>query len=185
MTGTEILEVFAGVLARLEQGGISYMVVGSVGSIIYGEPRMTKDMDIVVESRPEIAASFEELFPIEEFYCPPQEILRDEIVNHGQFNLIHHRSGMKIDVIVKACTAHAQSEFARRQKVEFWKDMNAFVATPEDIIIKKLQYYKEGGSDKHIRDIRGIIANHSLDKIYLDKWVAELKLQTEWSAVGR
>ncbi len=178
-----IMTVFQDVLARLEEAKIPYMVVGSLSSIIYGEPRMTKDMDIVIDVPAQDASKFELYFPFSGFYCPPADILKDEIINRGQFNLIHHESGLKIDVIVRKQSPHAIEEFKRRKKISFWKGFEAYIASPEDVIIKKLDYYREGRSEKHLNDIRGILASSEIDKAYLEKWLTQLGLSEIWKKV--
>jgi hypothetical protein len=179
-----IMTVFQDVLERLDGAGIPYMVVGSLSSIVYGEPRMTKDMDIVVDVQAQDAEKFEQLFPFEGFYCPPGEILKAEIVSRGQFNLIHHESGLKIDLIVRKQSPHSIEEFKRRQKVSFWHGFEATLASPEDVILKKLEYYRDGGSEKHITDIRGILANTKIDQAYLENWVVKLGLKEVWGKVS-
>lgn len=178
------MTVFQDVLQRLESAQINYMVVGSLSSIVYGEPRMTKDMDIVVDVQSQDVEKFQKLFPIEGFYCPPSEILKAEIVSRGQFNLIHHDSGLKIDVLVRKQSPHAIEEFKRRQKISFWQGFEASIASPEDVIIKKLEYYREGGSEKHITDIRGILANTEMDSTYLESWIRRLGLDEAWGKVS-
>lgn len=76
MVSSDVAAVFVGVLRQLDSGAIPYMIVGSVGSIVYGEPRMTKDMDIVIAVGPPSAIVFETLFPPDHYYCPPAEVLR-------------------------------------------------------------------------------------------------------------
>ncbi|OFZ18192.1 MAG: hypothetical protein A2Z20_11740 [Bdellovibrionales bacterium RBG_16_40_8] len=177
------IETFQNALKRLEGADISYMIVGSIASMIYGEPRLTRDMDIVIDVEPEDAIKFEKLFTQPEYYCPPIEILSDEIRNRGQFNLLHVLTGLKIDVIVKKVTAFDQSRFARRQRIELWEGFSANLASAEDIILKKLEYFREGGSEKHIRDIRGIISNTEIDHDYLKSWITKLHLEQEWAKV--
>lgn len=185
MEPTNTMEVFREILERIESEDIAYMIVGSVGSIIYGEPRMTKDLDVVVKVVPKDAKIIESLFPIEGFYCPPLEVLRDEIVRRGQFNLIHHESGLKVDVIVCKNAPHSQEEFKRRRRVDIWEGFLAWVASPEDVIIKKLDYYREGRSDKHLADIRGILSHMEIDEKYLHKWVSDLGLTQFWELANR
>lgn len=151
--------------------------------MIYGEPRMTHDLDLVVEVAPGDAARFGELFPEERFYCPPIEVIRSEIVHRGQFNLIHHDSGLKIDLMIRKETAHGRGEFARRRRVPFWEGTEAFVASAEDVILKKLDFFRQGGSEKHLRDIRGILAETEIDRAYLDLWVGKLGLEREMSQI--
>lgn len=174
------MDVFREILEKFETERIPYMVVGSLSSIVYGEPRMTKDLDIVIDIQAQDAGKIEKLFPLDGFYCPPSEVLKAEIVSRGQFNLIHHESGLKIDVMIRKKSPHAIEEFNRRQKISFWKNFEAWLATPEDIIIKKLEFYREGGSEKHLSDIRGILANSEVNQEYLKGWVLQLGLQAEW-----
>jgi hypothetical protein len=175
-----LFEVFSDVVGRLEGAGIPYMVVGSVASIIYGEPRMTKDMDLVVDLLPSDAIRIESLFPFEGFYVPHPEILRQEIAERGQFNLVHHDSGLKIDLVVRRESDFAKTEFSRRRRIPFWEGFEAFVATPEDVIIKKLDFYREGKSAKHLQDIRGILAQTEVDEGYVESWAGKLGLIDLW-----
>ena len=175
-----MIDVFFSVLQKLESENVPYMVVGSVAAMVYGEPRMTHDMDLVLDILPEDASKLEEMFPLDEFYCPPIEVLSSEITHRGQFNLIHQGTGIKIDIMIRKDTEHARTEFQRRHKVPFWQGSEVFLAAPEDVIIKKLSFYREAGSEKHLKDIRGIMAETEIDKEYLKKWIQTLKLETEW-----
>ncbi len=180
---THLLPIFLQVLQTLEKNNIPYMVVGSVASMVYGEPRMTHDMDLVVDLLPQHAKTLEKIFPIDDFYCPPEEVIKSETVHRGQFNLIHQKSGIKIDLMVRKNSAHAIEEFSRKRKMEFIDGVSAFIASPEDVIIKKLLFYKEGSSEKHIKDIRGILAETEIDQDYLKKWIKDLKLEDEFKKV--
>lgn len=179
-----MFDVFAALIQRLEGAQIPYMIVGSIASIIYGEPRLTKDMDLVVDIAPTDARRFGRLFPLEEYYAPPPEVLDDEIVRRGQFNVLHHASGLKIDFVVRKNTAYARTEFSRRRKLTFWDSVEAFVAAPEDVIIQKLAYFREGGSEKHLLDIRGILSQTAVEHSYMQEWIVRLKLEDEWCAVS-
>ncbi|MGZ3709706.1 MAG: hypothetical protein ACXVBC_12370, partial [Bdellovibrionota bacterium] len=171
------------VLETLERHQLPYMVVGSVASIVYGEPRLTKDMDLVIDILPADAPKFETLFPEEHFYVPPAEVLLDEIARRGQFNLVHPASGLKIDIIVRKNGEHGRAEFSRKQRVPLFPGFDAWIASPEDVIIKKLDFYREGGSEKHLADIRGILANTSVDRAYLDSWVKKLGLGEQFEKI--
>ncbi len=171
-------------IKKLEEQNIPYMVVGSVASMIYGEPRLTHDMDLVIDLLPKDALRLETLFPLEEFYCPPEEVLTAEIIHRGQFNLIHHESGLKIDLMVRKNSEHSICEFGRRRKAPFWQSNEVYIASPEDVIIKKLDYYREGGCEKYLTDVRGILAHTVVDESYLGVWVRKLGLSDEWKRVG-
>ena len=174
------MEVFQTVVQKLELAEIPYMIVGSVASMIYGDPRLTNDMDLVIDLRAQDVSKIQNTFPLEEFYCPPLEILQSEVRERGQFNLIHHASGLKIDIMVRKNSDHSIEEFKRRKKVPFWSNFEASIAAPEDIIIKKLAFYREGKSAKHLTDIRGILAQTPIDSQYLEDWIQKLGLGSEW-----
>lgn len=179
-----MLQVFQTILSTLEKQRIPYMIVGSVASIVYGEPRLTKDMNVVVDIAPGTVADFCRTFSSDEFYCPPIEVIRDEVVRRGQFNLIHQLSGLKIDLVVRKDTEHAKTEFSRRRKIPLGEGFEAYIAAPEDVILKKLAYYREGGSEKHLLDIRGILSQTEIDKQYFAEWLAKLMLQEMWAKVN-
>jgi hypothetical protein len=111
-----LIETFFSVIQKLEEKEIPYMVVGSIASMIYGEARLTRDMDLVIDILPSDAQKFESLFPLEQFYCPPLEVVKSEIVHRGQFNLIHHDTGLKIDMMVRKATEHSVVEFERKHR---------------------------------------------------------------------
>lgn len=178
-----LIETFLLVLNKLQEGKIPYMVVGSFACMVYGEPRMTHDVDIVIDILPSDASKIDTLFSLKEFYVPPKEVLASEIINRGQFNLIHHETGIKIDFMVRKNGEHARAEFDRRIKSPFWPGAEVYLASPEDVIIKKLDFFREGGSDKHLRDIRGILAHTKIDRTYLENWISKLGLTHQWKNV--
>jgi hypothetical protein len=178
-----LIPAFLAVIQKLEEQGIPYMVVGSVAAMIYGEPRLTHDLDLVIDIFPKDASKLVSLFSQEEFYCPPLEVLRSEIVSRGQFNLIHHESGLRFDFMIRKETEHALGEFARRRKTPFWQGCEVYVASAEDVILKKLDFFRQGGSEKHIRDIRGILAETPVDEPYLKDWISRLGLSVQWEKI--
>jgi hypothetical protein len=179
----DITKAFTSVIDLLNQNKIPYMIVGSVASMIYGEPRLTHDMDIVVQVFPEDAKHLLNIFNTDAFTCPPLQTIQEKIQRKGQFNIIHFESMYKIDLILSRNSLHDIEEFKRRKKMPFWEDTEAFIATPEDIIIKKLEFYRKGKSEKHLRDIASILLHTTVDQEYLDKWIKTLSLQTEWGKV--
>lgn len=168
------------IIKKLESEQIPYMLVGSVASSYYGDPRLTRDIDLVVELYPEHILKFYQTFEVSEFYIPPEEVLRDEVLNRRSFNLIHHETGLKIDFMMRKVTAHAQEEFKRKQKLEILPGLNGYIATPEDVIIKKLQFYQEGGSQKHLTDSKSILSQVQIDFDYIERWIKTLRLEKEW-----
>src|SRR5690606_36986193 len=92
----------------------------SIASLVYGEPRLTKDMDLVVDIPPQVIRNLEEIFPADKYYCPPLEVIQDEHLRRGQFNIIHSSSGLKVDLVFRKNTPHGTAEFERRRRIELW-----------------------------------------------------------------
>lgn len=178
-----ILDVLKEVTDHFQTLGIEYMVVGSVGSMVYGRTRSTLDIDLVVKIKSSSVGAFCKKFEQPEYYCPPLEILDDEVARQGLFNLVHISSGIKVDIILVKDTDFYRSEFSRKRKIEFLPGLSFFVASPEDIIIKKLDYYREGGSGKHLEDIRAMLISTTIEIEYIEEWISILGLTTQWNAV--
>ena len=138
-------DLFLLFIKPLNRSELPYMVTGSVAGIIYGRPRLTHDIDLVLELGVENVNDFISLFPPEKFYCPPKEVIKTEIgrETRGHFNLIHHETGFKADVYPIGKDELHEWAMARRKKVEF-DNSQIYLAPPEYVIIKKLQFHKEG-----------------------------------------
>jgi hypothetical protein len=159
------------------------MITGSVASTVYGEPRMTHDIDLVIELSHEDAQRFVDAFPLETFYCPPTEIIKVELGRsfRGHFNLIHHETGFKADVYLSGRDPLHEWALSRKNKIEL-EGGYVWVAPAEYVILRKLEYYREGKSEKHLRDIHGIFAvsSDAIDFKALETKVAKLGLSQEW-----
>ncbi len=173
-------------LQRLSRSGIRYMVTGSVAAIIYAEPRMTYDIDIVLELAAEDIPQLLALFPSGEFYCPPKENIRAEVdrETNGHFNIIHHETGFKADIYPAGTDEFHKWAMARRHKVKI-AHSNIYLAPAEYVIIRKLQYYSQGGSEKHIRDIKRMLELSAdlIDTSVLKERIAEYDLADCWNKV--
>ena len=181
MEQSELLRYFTAVL---EQLGLPYFVTGSVATIFFGEPRFTNDIDIVVDFPASRISAFCEAFPSNDFYMS-EEAVRRAVTSKGQFNVIHPASGLKVDVMVPSPSAFNRSRFARARRLRPAPDFEAVFATPEDVILKKLEYYRDGGSEKHLRDITGVlkISGAKIDLVYVDEWSRRLGLSDVWTKV--
>ena len=164
----------------LNQANIEYMVTGSVASIIYGEPRMTHDIDLVIKLSKDDVSGLSDVFPDDQFYCPPADVVLSEISREarGHFNLIHHKTGLKADLYPVGKDPLHQWAMGQRRKIEF--DTGSIcVAPPEYVIIRKLDYFREGGSEKHLTDIKKMLeySGDIMDMSILKEKAALLSLQ--------
>jgi hypothetical protein len=173
-------------VARLNQLGVRYMVTGSVASIAYGEPRLTHDIDIVVELDRIQAGLLALSFPAPDFYCPPVEIIRLELDRDcaGHFNIIHEGSGFKADIYPLGQDPWSAWGLARSRKFML-EGMPMMLAPPEYVIVRKLEYFQEGGSEKHLRDIRSIlrVSRSLLNLAELEQWIQKRHLEQSWHRV--
>jgi len=171
-------------VSRLEKLGIPYVVTGAVAAIIYGEPRLTNDVDLIMLMKNEDIERFIQAFPATEFYCPPAEILRIEIKRpyRGHFNLIHHDTGSKADIYLAGeDELHRWALAKKRDMVVEGERMK--VAPPEYVIVRKLEYFREGGSEKHLRDIAGMVelSSDQIDYKELEEFIHRCGLEKEWA----
>jgi hypothetical protein len=180
----EQAELLRHVIAVLESQQLTYMVVGSYASSIYGEPRFTHDIDIVVQLAIDTANRLCAAFPSPEFYVS-QTAAREAVSMRGQFNVIHPASGNKIDFMVARNDPWGRLQLTRRIRRPILPDQDAFVAAPEDVIVAKLWYYHEGGSDKHLRDIAAMLqtSGELINMQYVDQWAQQLGFADHWRAV--
>jgi len=182
MQPLDLLKVF---LDPLERAGFSYMVTGSVAAIFHGAPRVTHDVDLVLEIETGRAAALAALFPDSDFYCPPLETLEAEISrrDRGHFNLIHHASGFKAD-LYPARDWLAQWGMERRLRFQ-QEATTVWVAPAEYVILRKLEYYREGGSEKHLSDIQKMLAveGEKVDLDWIESKAAEFGLEGAWKRI--
>ena len=182
----EQIDLLRRAIVVLEDLGITYMVVGSVASSAYGEPRRTQDIDVVVDLRPDQVKPLCAAFAGDDYYVDSATAM--EAVRRGsQFNCIHSGSGTKIDFMIARKDAWGRMQLSRRQKVHLLPERDGYVARPEDIIIAKMQYYRQGGSEKHLRDITGVlkISGEKVDRAYIARWAEQLGVTEIWQAILR
>ncbi len=188
MPGTErdpdLLELF---IAPLQEVELRYFVTGSIAATIYGEPRATHDIDLVVALAESQIDSLAAAFPVDSFYVPPPEVLRTEVLRtqRGHFNIIHHGSGLKADFYLagRDDELHAWA-FAHTRSYDI-DDLRLQLAPPEYVLIRKLEFFREGGSEKHVNDIRAMlrISEELIDRSVIERLVGERGLGREWAEV--
>lgn len=163
MLSTEFL---ADLVRRLESLDLAYALVGSIAAMSYGEPRATLDIDVVVVLDASGLDAMVPLFPPPDFYLSV-EAAGAAVRSKSQFNVIHPASGMKVDFFV-AGDAIERSQIERRLRRALLPGLDAWCSPPEELVVKKLLYYQQGASDKHLRDIAGML-RISPEEIDLDR----------------
>lgn len=168
----------------LEEQGIVYMVVGSLASSAYGYPRYTNDIDIVIDLRPDQVERLCNAFSGSEFYVSSPAAM-EAVQFRRQFNVIDTTSANKIDFMIARGDEWSKSQLSRRQVEQIIPGCTGYVAGPEDIIISKMLYYREGQSEKHLGDIANIVvvSGEKLETDYLNKWLEQFALTDIWNAV--
>jgi hypothetical protein len=185
MQQTDLFLIFT---ERLDAAGLRYMVSGSVAAMVYGEPRLTNDIDIILHvARPDLP-KIVEAFPLDSFYCPTEDVLQIETrrKRRGHFNLIHHETGHKADIYLCGDDPLHVWGFSKRRKIDLGEAGSLWVAPPEYVILRKLEYFREGGSEKHKTDIQGMlqVSGQDLDMDLFNIWVSRLGVASEWSTVA-
>jgi hypothetical protein len=180
-------DLFTLFTSRFASAGIDAVVTGSVAAMLYGEPRLTHDIDLVVLLDDDSISALVHAFPEDEFYCAPEEVIRVEARRtlRGHFNIIHHATGFKADVYLAG--RDPLNRWALRDRRTFALGGIAIdIASPEYVIVRKLEFFREGGSAKHLEDILGIVRQQGekLDRALIEAKVAEYGLVDEWRQVG-
>lgn len=185
MTDPGLITLF---VRPLNQLGIPYLITGGVASVIYGEPRFTRDIDLIVQLGSGDAGRFAAAWAAEEFYVPPVEVIGEESRRpaHGHFNVSHHETAMRADVYLSGedplnawALQHPTLRVVGEDEVR--------VAPIEAVILSKLRYFQMGGSDRHLTDIRHMlrISGDLVDHGEVERWARRLGVEQEWDRVQR
>jgi predicted nucleotidyltransferase len=171
---TDELDILKLVAARLGAAGIPYMVSGSMAMNYYAQPRMTRDIDIVIEldagNVDRVAALF-----APDFLCEV-EAVREAVRRRGMFNVIHGESIVKVDFIVRKDSAYRLEEFARRRSVDVG-GVTVSMVSAEDLLLSKLHWAKDSRSELQLNDARNLIESvPDLDWSHVEKWAKDLSV---------
>jgi hypothetical protein len=168
------LNVLLSVTARLQAAGIFYMVTGSMAANFYATPRMTRDIDLVVELSDADIDRVVGLF--QDTYYIDADMVQQAIRNRSMFNMIHNALVVKVDCMVRKNTDYRREEFARRRTITLAGQSLAIVA-PEDLILSKLDWARESRSQMQLDDVRNLLRSvQDLDRVYLGHWADRLGL---------
>lgn len=176
----QALAVALEVIDVLESLGVGYHLGGSYASSLHGFPRQTQDIDMVVALEEchisELVAGLEGDFYVEE------STIRRALRNKASFNILHLESGIKVDLFVRGDSAFDCQEFERHRPelVQIEPERRVFVKTPEDIVLRKLHWYRQGGQvpDQQWTDVVRVIRvqGDRLDLEYLQQWAQQLEI---------
>ncbi len=168
----EQLEFLMQIVERLEKARVPYMLTGSVALAVYAEPRMTRDLDLVIDIAPEAVAALGELFEGDCYFDRDEAM--DAARRRGMFNVIHKEFLVKADFIVRKNDPYRATEFERRRRIDIG-GVTVSVVSPEDLLLSKLVWAKAGQSELQMDDARRLAdAAADLDWPYIMKWAAVL-----------
>lgn len=170
------LDIVRDVSVRLEQGGFDFMLTGSMAMNYYAQPRMTRDIDIVVALVPKDIDKIVQLFTPE--YYVSREAVSSSIKHESLFNLIHQESVIKVDCIVRKSSPYRKAEFERRRCIAI-QNFSTWIVSKEDLIISKLWWAKDSHSELQLRDVKNLLST-GCDIDYVGQWTKELGLSSLW-----
>ncbi|MBI5606508.1 MAG: hypothetical protein HY879_24510 [Deltaproteobacteria bacterium] len=169
-------------LKKLSESGIPFMLVGSVAASYHGYPRTTMDIDTVVEADLEDLHRFAR--SLGEGYYVSEEEIDQAVLYQRAFNIIDKASGYKADLIIRKNRPFSRTEFSRRFQIEIL-GIIAGMATPEDVILSKLEWSKLGSSERQWQDALKVAQTRAgnLDLDYIGKWSGELGVHDLWQRI--
>ena len=174
------LDIVRDVSQRLDAAGIGYMLTGSMAMNYYAQPRMTRDIGLVVALGREDADRVTNLFNAD--YYVSREAVDNSIAHQSLFNLIHDDSVIKVDCIVRKQTEYRLNEFNRRQRIKI-QDFEIWIVSKEDLILSKLFWAKDSHSELQLRNARNLVAS-GCNRSYIENWAAQLGLVNLWKEIA-
>jgi hypothetical protein len=178
---SEEIDVLKIVTGRLEHAGIGYMMTGSMALNYYALPRMTRDIDLVVDLSPPDAELIIDLFR-SDFYVDG-EAVRRAIERRESFNAIEMTRVVKVDFVVRKDSTYRRMEFARKRQASV-DGHPLFIVAPEDLVISKLDWARATRSEIQLRDVRSILESvRDLDHAYMAEWIDRLGLEALYREV--
>lgn len=175
------IDAFRPFIRRLEDSGLPYCITGSIASGVYGETRFTNDIDFILLLRVEDIPILRAAFPEKDFYIPPTDMLVFEATrsHRGMFNLINNAGIAKADIFIAARDPLHRWALDHRRRENLDGD-ETWIAPPEYVIIRKLEAYREGGQEKHPRDVAFMLATTKVDDRFIETNVERLGLHEQW-----
>lgn len=181
MSGSSVL---SHLVRTLDSLGINYFITGSVASFVYGEPRYTRDIDVVILVPIGRVDDLADAFPMPDYLCD-RESLRQLVESTGMVNMLHIPTGEKIDLISREDSDFNESRFAHVRQYEVEEGVVAKFSAPEHLIVKKMDFYRIGRSPKHLQDIAGMLNQQGakLNQSLIDVWARRLGVTDIWQSI--
>ena len=173
------IDILRDVSHRLHHAGIAFMVTGSMAMNYYAQPRMTRDIDVVIAVRENDLNRMIKLF--ESDYYISRDAVEESVKAKSMFNIIHNAGIIKVDFIVRKDSEYRQVEFERRRKVMI-EDFKTFLVSKEDLILSKLIWGRDSKSELQARDVRNLLGT-GVDEPYLLRWIDALGLKSHYTEV--
>ncbi len=182
MSAAELLRTVVG---ALDAAGIPFMLTGSMAAALHGVSRATMDLDLVIAPTAGQLRALVASLAGTHLYVSEDAAL-DALAHESMFNVVDTATGWKADLVIRRSRAFSRMEFERRRRAEF-EGTPLWVATPEDTILAKLEWAWRGGSTRQIEDAAALlrVSAPELDRAYLERWIAELRLEEPWRAANR
>jgi hypothetical protein len=174
--GLEIIQVAVRVARAFDAIGVRHMLVGSVATSLYGDPRLTNDIDFVAALTAEqvgpLSAALGDEFDVD------QDALADAMSSGGSWNIFFTPWMSKVDLFAFSGSELQRAQLARAVRVETGAgELN--VLSPADSVLSKLIWFRDGGgvSDQQWRDVIGVLRVNELDLLDLRAWALRLGLE--------
>jgi hypothetical protein len=164
------IDIVRDISRRFAQADIPFMLTGSMAMNYYAQPRMTRDIDVVIAMSREDVGRVATLFQPD--YYVSEENIRESVAHESIFNVIHQESVIKVDCIIRKSSEYRRIEFERRRKISIL-DFTTFIVSKEDLVISKLFWAKNSHSEIQLADVRNLLAT-GYDAAYLQRWTREL-----------
>ncbi len=177
-----VRDVLENVRVALEGADVPYMVTGSFASSVHGVPRATQDIDVIIAPTREQLLALMNQFSEPDYDANAEDAV-DALRRRSMFSVIDRRGVWKIDFILRKERPFSKREFERRKRIDIL-GVSLFAATPEDVLLAKLEWAKLGESERQIKDAAGIvqIQGSNLDREYVERWAAALDVEDQWWA---
>lgn len=169
MNPDELLITISEILQDLK---ISYAITGGFAVTIWGKPRYTADIDVIIEMADKnIKPLAKKLLAIDKNVYAEEDMMREALMYHGEFNFIHSDTGLKVDFFVQDDSPYSTLKLKRAVLRKMFNRTIPFVS-PEDLVLSKLMWSKESESQKQAEDIKSVLRNPniSLNMKYLKNW---------------